>query len=148
VYAPDPDSRSGVSQASATGQRARHIVVAEDNDDMRTLIAERLRREGYEVIEARDGREMLDLLGGQPAREGTGPPIDLVISDVRMPGLGGLAALAGLCARDWAPPFIVITAFGDRETHAEAHRLGACAVFDKPFDFDDLCTVVVNRLRA
>jgi FixJ family two-component response regulator len=55
-----------------------------------------------------------------------------------MHGVTGLDVLAGLRETDWATPVILLTAFGDAELHAEAHRLGALAVFDKPFDFRDL----------
>ncbi len=61
-----------------------------------------------------------------------------------MPGWNGLAVLQHLRREDWAMPFIVITAFGDEDTHQEASRLGAAAVFDKPFDVDDLRTAVFN----
>jgi len=141
------DSRSGFYRARLAG-RAAQILVAEDDVEMRKLLTERLRREGFEVIEARNGVELIDLISDQILHAGGDRPlIDLIISDVRMPGLTGLEALSGLRAGDWSTPFIVITAFGDDDTHAEAHRLGACAVFDKPFDFDDLCTAVINRLR-
>jgi DNA-binding response OmpR family regulator len=125
-----------------------HVLIAEDDADMRKLLAERLRREGFEVLEARDGRELVELIAAQVlGGSGDRPPIDLVISDVRMPGMSGLDALASLRRHDWGTPFIVITAFGDADTHAEARRLGAAAVFDKPFDVDDLCTAALLCLR-
>ena len=61
-----------------------------------------------------------------------------MISDIKMPGLSGLDLLDTLRRSDWAMPVILITAFGDRETHDEAIRLGAVRVFDKPFELDDL----------
>jgi DNA-binding NtrC family response regulator len=66
----------------------------------------------------------------------------LIISDVRMPGVSGLDVLATLRREDWSTPVILMTAFGDLETRAEARRLGAKALFDKPFDVDDLRTAV------
>ena len=50
----------------------------------------------------------------------------------------GLDVVAGLRRAEWITPVIIITAFGDEATHAEAQRLGAAAVFDKPFDVNDL----------
>src|SRR5262245_46918642 len=123
--------------------KAPRILVAEDDAEMRNLLAATLRRHGYEVVEARNGEQLLDLIGSELLHPHTNAPVDLVISDVRMPGWSGLDVLAGLRSADWATPFIVITAFGDFDTHAEARRLGALAVFDKPFDLDDLCTVVL-----
>jgi FixJ family two-component response regulator len=65
-----------------------------------------------------------------------------------MPGLTGLEVLAGLRKRDQSTPVILITAFGDEQTHAEAKRLGATAVIDKPFDTADLLTAVRRALAT
>ena len=137
-YAPWHDRQT----SEATGRSL--IVVAEDDHEMRSLLVTALRRDNYEVIEARDGRELLKLLNCDRQRAHDGPAIDLVISDIRMPGRTGLDVLATLRLSDWATPFILTTAFGDPQTHAEARRLGAVAVFDKPFDIDDLRTIVCN----
>ena len=120
------------------------ILLAEDEPEMRAMLARRLRARGHRVIEATDGLRLHALvadliLSGPPM-----PLIDLVISDVRMPGMSGMEVLALLRRDDRQTPIILITAFGDDELHAEARRLGAFAVFDKPFDLDDLCTAIVN----
>jgi len=130
-------------EAADDGYRPR-ILLAEDDDDMRRMLVSALRKDAYEVIEARDGAELARLLAAESVRSVEGPPIDLVISDLRMPGRSGLEVLGRMRRSDWATPFILTTAFGDSETHAEARRLGAAAVFDKPFDLDDLRTVVCN----
>jgi DNA-binding NtrC family response regulator len=67
---------------------------------------------------------------------------DVVVSDLRMPGYDGLNIVATL--RQNAPdvPVILITAFGTMATHVEAARLGAYAILDKPFDLDDLMSLV------
>jgi FixJ family two-component response regulator len=62
-----------------------------------------------------------------------------------MPRRGGLDLIQELLDLEWCPPCILITGFGDERLHAEARRLGAVAVFDKPFDLDDL-RASVNRL--
>ena len=106
---------------------------------MRALLAEVLERDGWEVVPAKDGTELLGLIAGQVYRTlRRAPAIDLIISDVRMPGLTGLEVLAAIRRVDWAVPVILITAFGDRVVHGEAHRLGAVAVLDKPFSLDRL----------
>jgi len=110
-----------------------HAILAEDDFEMRQLLAHALRMDGYRVTEVRDGSELLDAMAGYLIR-GKGGSLDLVVTDVRMPKIGGLEAIAGLRQCDWSTPVVVITAFGDEETHAEARRLGAIAVFDKPFD--------------
>lgn len=114
-----------------------HVVLAEDDDEMRAMLTESLHAEGYEVTECRDGMQLVGLLwdgtNGQVRRG-----VDLVISDIRMPGVLGLSVLAGVRSSGAGVPVILITAFGDEATHAEAYRLGAAAILDKPFEVDDL----------
>ena len=113
------------------------VLLAEDNDEMRTLLAAILRADGYQVVEAKDGRELLS--GLLAARErGRPPTIDLVVSDIRMPACSGLAVLERLREVDWSIPVILITAFGSQETHSRARSLGAALVLDKPFDLEEL----------
>jgi len=122
------------------------ILLAEDDDEMRAMLASMLRRYDYEVIEASDGLSLITQLEAEAAGRNTGPLIELVISDVRMPGRSGLEVLEGLRAQHRNMPFILITAFGDPETHAAARRLGAIAVLDKPFELDHLRALVCNLL--
>jgi CheY-like chemotaxis protein len=110
-------------------------------------MAAALTKDGYEVVEARDGSEVLDLLAAT-ADEADGPPLDLIVSDVRMPGWSGLEVLAGLSRDPAAPPMVLVTAFGDDQLHAEARRLGARAAMDKPFDMDELRAVVESILAS
>lgn len=123
--------------------RRPRVAIAEDNVEMRRLIAATLRADGYEVVEAGDGAELisrLESLGGEQ-----GPPrtaVELIVSDLRMPGLSGMDVLGAIRDGNWRTPFILITAFGDEETHREAHDLGARAVLDKPFDLERLRTLV------
>jgi CheY-like chemotaxis protein/anti-sigma regulatory factor (Ser/Thr protein kinase) len=119
-----------------------HILLAEDDQEMRALLARVLRKAGYGVTECSNGVELLEHLGSYFLPDEEHETIDLVISDIRMPGVTGLEILEGLCKHDDFPPFILITAFGDTETHAEAERFGALAMFDKPFDIDDLLAKV------
>ena len=117
------------------------ILLAEDDPAMRALLVRRLRRSGFEVLEAGNGHEALErladsLAGDPPGRFG------LVISDVRMPGYGGLDLLASLRYVDSRVPVILITAFGSASTHAAAEDLGAFAMLDKPFDLDVLMALV------
>lgn len=127
------------------GTRTRRILLAEDDSEMRRLLASALARDGCEVIEARDGHELLTYIGAVPARALRSRDIaavDLIISDVRMPGHTGLEVLAGLRRADWATPFILLTAFGSDEVHREAQRLGAAAICDKPFEMNQLMATV------
>jgi len=123
------------------GKSAPRILLAEDDYDMRILLAWSLRESGYEVVECPDGIHLLDHVGSffPPADP---EDFDLIISDIRMPGVTGLEVLEGTREYKGFPPMILITAFGDEETHEQARRLGAVAIFDKPFDIDDLLTKV------
>jgi CheY-like chemotaxis protein len=117
------------------------ILLAEDDDDMRNVLALHLRREGYAVTDCRNGPELLAELTDYltPTLQRTAAKhYDLVISDIRMPGVFGLTVAEG--ARDYPdfPPTILITAFGDEETHETARQCGVVAVFDKPFEMNDL----------
>lgn len=119
------------------------VLVAEDDREMRNLICSTLREDGFEVLEARDGRELEDLLRWMTPPSPRLPPPDVVISDIRMPGPSGLDGLALLRQSTWSVPVIVITGFGDLATHDEARRLGAAIILDKPFDMDVLRTAVL-----
>jgi DNA-binding response OmpR family regulator len=120
------------------------LLLAEDDLELRDLLAYVLRADGHEVIEARDGNELLEILG--ECMQG-GEPFSLVVSDVRMPGLTAFDVLSRLQRALTDTPVILITAFGDQTTHLRATRMGVQRVFDKPFDFDDLRAAVHETLH-
>ncbi|MCU1280536.1 MAG: putative two-component response regulator [bacterium] len=128
-------------QRQANDARPCQVLLAEDDAAMRELIARALRRDGFEVTEARNGYETLERLAYGLLRERQ-LWFDLVISDVRMPGYDGLNILASIKELPRYVPVILITAFGSAASHAAATRLGVFAMLDKPFDLDDLMTVV------
>ena len=105
------------------------IALAEDNGVMRRLLTLVLLRDGHEVSEARDATELLDLMASCYVDGGTAP-FDLVICEQTMPGISGIAILAGLRTRDRTTPFILIT--GDEDVQRRARRLGG-VVLDHPF---------------
>jgi len=115
------------------------ILLAEDDEEMRTLLALSLKRAGYDVVKCSDGIDMLTHLAAflmpyEPVHES----FDLIISDIRMPGATGMEVLQGKPKRANFPPMILITAFGDDEIHAKAAKCGVAAMLDKPFDVDEL----------
>jgi two-component system response regulator (stage 0 sporulation protein F) len=146
-------------QLRAAGRR---VLVAEDDDDLRLLLAVALRSQGYRVDEVSDGAALLEHLAGShgtrasshagragshaegPNRPAGDDPFDLLISDLHIPCLSGLDVLASL--RDAASrlPVILITADHNPQPEALARRLGAAAYFHKPFDVCDLLTAVIN----
>ena len=122
------------------------ILLAEDDPAMRELLASSLRHDGYDVVEVKNGIELLKRIHqiGSSFLQGRPEPLDMVITDVRMPGFSGLEVLECLRDSDWKLPVIVITALGDAATHHRAHDLGATEVLDKPFDLDRLREIVLR----
>jgi CheY-like chemotaxis protein len=127
--------------------RRPRIVVAEDDPALRLALVIALKADGYEVLEAADGPALVDLIGDQLAALPGTVPLDLIITDVHMPGLTGIQALATMGQLAGSTPCIVITAHLTPELEARARLLGAEAVFRKPFDVDDLRTAVMNLVR-
>jgi len=128
-------------------RRAPTILLVEDDEDMRELLAAVLRREGYAVVEAEDGDGAVDWLGigileGDPERLPA-----LIVSDICLPYVSGLEILEGARLSPWKLPVILITGFGDEETHARARDLGAVCVLDKPFSMQTLRTAVRSALQ-
>jgi CheY-like chemotaxis protein len=118
------------------------VLVADDNDDIRWLMVKALSGDGYDVIEARDGREVLEAVTGSRRAP------DVIVLDVQMPEINGLALLAGLRSGGWMMPIIVITAYGAARLRNHAERMGATALFGKPFELHDLRMAVMNSLRS
>ena len=81
------------------------VLVVEDNANQRTLYAQELEDEGYRVLVAEDGRQALEILGGQQ----TAP--DVVVLDICMPGMDGMETLEAILARDHTMPVVLNTAY-------------------------------------
>jgi CheY-like chemotaxis protein len=127
-------------------QAPLRILLAEDDSELRVLLSMVLRQDGHQVQEAADGAGLREAVKAGLLQE-SAPALDLVISDHRMPGPTGLDVLSSLRQRDRRIPFILITAFGDAETHARAGRLGAI-VIDKPFDIATFRRMVAQATGA
>ncbi len=122
------------------------VLVAEDDVEMRRMVADALRKDGHTVVEEPDGGRMLVRIAAIYAFRRTADPFDLIVSDIRMPVCSGLDIVQGLREAHWKTPVILMTAFGDDETRARAERLGAL-LFDKPFTLSAL-RATVRRLLA
>ena len=138
-------SRPAPSTAPGTDARPR-VLLAEDDEVFRALVASQLRRDGFEVVEAENGAELLERVEAMLRTRPDGALV--IVTDVNMPGLGGLDVLAVLRCADVAMPVVLITAFGDDEVRAEARDLGAVAVLSKPFDGDALRAAVADATLA
>ena len=118
------------------------ILLAEDDYEMRSMLALSLFKDGYEVVECPDGWSLLENLESYILTGLEHKKVDLVISDIRMPGITGIEILRGLPLGEGYPPIILITAFGDEKTHHQAEQFGVSAMFDKPFEIEALLTKV------
>ena len=129
------------------------ILVIDDEQYIRTALREVLEREGFEVSAAADGRKGLELLEHEGA--------DLVITDVIMPGIDGVATLEKIKAAHPDLPVIVISGGGNvapREYEpgaistsaylASAAKAGAACTLTKPFSRQELISAVTNLLNA
>jgi nitrogen regulation protein NR(I) len=118
----------------------KQILVVDDELNLRRVLRAQLERDGYDVHTAEDGEQALSLL-----RE---HHIDLVITDLRMPKLDGMELLRRIAAMEDAPPVVMITAHGTVDTAVEALKTGAFDYITKPFDQDDVRTIVRKALRT
>lgn len=111
------------------------VLVVDDESSLRTLVARRLAHDGYQVLEAGNGLEALDLLQAPDA------DIRLVITDIRMPGMDGYELADRLVDRPKSPPIVFISGYGQSGVWLPG------SVFAKPFSMDALMDEV-RRLLA
>jgi AmiR/NasT family two-component response regulator len=112
----------------------RRVLIAEDEALIRLDLAEMLQEEGYDVVaQAEDGQRAVEL--AQEHRP------DLVILDVKMPRLDGIAAAERIAAEQIAP-VVILTAFSQRDLVERARDAGAMAYLVKPFDKTDLVPAI------
>ena len=115
-------------------QTRRTVVIAEDEVLIRMDLKEMLTEEGYDVVgEAGDGKAAIELT--------TEHRPDLVILDVKMPVLDGIAAAEAI-ARDRIAPVVMLTAFSQRDLVERARDAGAMAYLVKPFNITDLVPAI------
>ena len=117
------------------------ILLAEDDLEMRKMLSWYLQKKGCDVMTAKNGNDLMKHLGVLGPLE-CFHEFDLIISDIRMPGVTGLQVLEAAKEFDDFPPMILITAFPDKQTLDLSRRLGAAAILTKPFDMDDLLAII------
>jgi DNA-binding NtrC family response regulator len=105
-------------------KRSGRVLVADDEEGVRSFVAEALEREGHEVVQAANGAEAL-----AAAREA---PFDVVITDLQMPEMDGMSLVRTLRTEQPDVELIVLTAFGDVATAVEAMKLGVFDYLQKP----------------
>ena len=115
------------------------VLVVDDQEGVRQLLMEVLRSEGFNVTSASNGYEAMDAL------EDVSP--DLILVDMKMPGMNGLDVLREIKSREISCLPIMMTAYGELEIANEAMGLGEKYFINKPFDIDDLRKVVKDVLE-
>ncbi|MBF4992459.1 sigma-54 dependent transcriptional regulator [Methylophilus sp. QUAN] len=120
------------------------ILAVDDEPHMRRLLEISLRQAGYRALSAGNGREALELIQQQQ--------IDLVVSDLHMPGMNGLQLLEVIRKQYERLPFIMVTAQGEIKTAVEAMKLGASDYILRPFELETLEIAIqkalaVNRIQ-
>ncbi|MGJ5175774.1 response regulator [Bradyrhizobium oligotrophicum] len=118
------------------------VLIADDEDSMRTLVARAIAMDGHEIVTAQDGAEALDIL----TRENGA--FDLLLTDIQMPIMDGIA-LALSAARDF-PDLIILLMTGFAHQRERASNLNAIAhdVITKPFSVADIRTAVADALAS
>jgi DNA-binding NtrC family response regulator len=115
------------------------ILIVDDDSSIRKVLGFILEESGYEVRSAASGGEALGAIAKEPP--------DLVLTDIKMPGMDGIALLKQIRQIDDAIIVIVLTAFGSVETAVEAMKNGAADYLTKPISRDELTLTVEKTLR-
>jgi DNA-binding NtrC family response regulator len=116
------------------GEYKKHILIVDDEENTRIGLSKLLVQEGFEVDSAASGYEALDYMRQTK--------VNLVISDINMPDMGGLAFLKELSRNFPSTNVIMITAYGGVESYLEAMNLGAFEYLHKPVRLNELRSVI------
>jgi CheY-like chemotaxis protein len=121
------------------------VLVADDDADVRTMVAEFLTPHGVQVVEATDGVETL----GQVTRHRLdGQQLDAIVMELQMPRLGGVEALRRIRAVNPSVTVIVLTGAIEPALHRRARASGACGIFLKPADLPTLWAAIEGNLTS
>ncbi len=115
---------------------ATQILIIDDEPEARNVFSEFLTAKGFSVTAASGGREALAMLSKESQ--------DIVLLDLKMPGMDGISVLKAIKEADPALPVIMLTGYGDVSVAGAAMKLGAYEFLLKPPDFDDML-MVINR---
>jgi DNA-binding NtrC family response regulator len=116
------------------------ILIVDDELNMRLVLSAMLKKEGYEVASASDGREALQILKSSK--------IAVVVTDLKMPDIDGMELLNHISEQHPEIPVIMITAHGTVATAVEALKKGALDYITKPFDIDELKNVISKAMKT
>jgi CheY-like chemotaxis protein len=117
-------------------------MVAHNHEDTRSLLGFWLKSEGYSVVEAADGQEAVELIGGKC--------LDLILMSERMPKLGGFEATRRIRQQrqECVLPVVVMSTYPTTEAHSGAINVGCDSLIPEPVDFDLLGDLLSHLLRG
>ena len=116
------------------------ILITDDDDQLRTSFSKLLTEEGYDVVTAASGEAGIEIVKTTK--------LDLVILDVRLPGMNGLETFKEIKKIDATLPAIIVTAFGTTDTAIEATKAGAFDYLLKPFDIPEMLNLITQAIDA
>lgn len=119
---------------------SKRILVVDDEENAREALSKILVHDGYDVSSAANGVEALNYLRSRDA--------DLIITDINMPEMNGLAFLRELIRNRPESNVIMLTAYGEVESYLEAMNLGAFEYINKPIRYDELKKVINKILKT
>ena len=118
----------------------RHLLLVDDEEALRSVVAERLTDAGFDVVQAASGEAAIEALDGFA--------FDVIVSDLRLPGVDGRTVIDAAVTRYPGIVAIVVTGYGTVKDAVETIKLGASDFIAKPFQFDELLHVVSSGLEA
>lgn len=133
-----------------TGEaRGSRVLVVDDDHSVAGALTEFLGAEGHTVLTAPDAEQALEIIRASESAvpEKPAAPIDVVLSDVNLPGMGGMSLLKEITRKHRATAVVMLTGYGTVESAVEALRLGACDYLVKPIVDSELRTSMERALR-
>ena len=117
-----------------------NILIVDDDRDMQTILSDTLELEGYKITVAGDGKAAL--------KEITSSSPELILLDVKLPGMSGLEILEKIRKINKRVVVIMLTGYGDIKDAVQAIKLGAFDYITKPFDDEDMIANIKNALEG
>ena len=118
--------------------KQKKVLVVDDQYGIRMLIKEVFAKDNFSIFQAANGQQALEIVNTENP--------DLILLDMKMPGMDGLELLRRLRLIDFQGKVIMMTAYGELDMVDEACKLGALTHFTKPFDIEELRSEVVKQL--
>lgn len=115
------------------------ILIVDDDINLCKVLSEELAEVGYDVHYVNNGFEALDYLLNKP--------VDLMLLDLKMPGIDGFEVLKEMENRDLKAKVIVLTAYADVKSAIDSAKMGANDFLSKPYDFDELLITIRKVLQ-